>query len=187
MSKQFDLEYLRLRISGRRRSGRGWRQQFGQHWGPCPHWFTCPTNSAEEYDSSGAITGCACLPNFKSPSGSPNSVYDCQRLNERTSVPGWQLGLAEALISRSELDSATPASTEAICIVTRCQSPSIQGRTYRHLSSFCSLSRRIVSSCGVIRTQTKGKSGAGPAEFPSIQASTIFWGLSLLQLKQMRP
>ena len=41
-------------------------------------WFICPANAAQGYNSSGAITGCACLPNYVSPSGSPNSVYNCQ-------------------------------------------------------------------------------------------------------------
>jgi hypothetical protein len=42
-------------------------------------WFLCPENSAEVYNSTGdAVTGCACLPNFTSPPGSPGNTYDCQ-------------------------------------------------------------------------------------------------------------
>jgi hypothetical protein len=41
-------------------------------------WFVCPANSAQVFNSSGATTKCSCLPNFKTPSGSPNPVYDCQ-------------------------------------------------------------------------------------------------------------
>ena len=42
-------------------------------------WFVCPANAAEEYDSSGkSVVGCDCLPNFKTSSGSPNTVFDCQ-------------------------------------------------------------------------------------------------------------